>query len=94
MTYEQYLLDILKEECAEVIHRACKSTRFSLEDVQIGQDYSNEERLNIEINDLYGILDLLHANHIMNTNRNEKLITAKINKINKYIDYSMSLGVL
>ena len=49
--YEREVLDILIEECAEVIQRATKMLRFGRDEVQAGQDLTNAERLALEIGD-------------------------------------------
>lgn len=94
MTKEYYLLELLKEECAEIIQRACKAARFSLEESQAGQSLTNEERITYEINDLYAVLELLHENHVVNTNANRDMIENKKKKIIRYMNYSNELGIL
>ena len=56
------LLTILIEEAAEVQQRATKALRFGVEEVQPGQNYSNAERLALEIGDMLELVDrLTHA---------------------------------
>ena len=45
MTREEHLLTIVAEECNEVAQRATKALRFSLEEIEPGQEFSNRERL-------------------------------------------------
>lgn len=59
--YENELLTILIEECAEVIQRATKAQRFGLTEVQPGQPLSNSTRLAHEIGDLFEVVDRLRA---------------------------------
>ena len=70
---EREILDIIQEECAEIIHRAAKAKRFGLEEVQPGQPWPNKQRLSFEIGDLLGVLDLARMEglildkHVMRT---------------------------
>jgi hypothetical protein len=61
MNRVEHLLTILSEECAEVSQRATKALRFSLSEVQPGQDFTNAQRIMHEWADLAGTLDLLIA---------------------------------
>lgn len=56
--YQRELLDILIEECAEVIQRATKMKRFGVLEIQPGQDRDNAERLGLEVGDLTHMIDL------------------------------------
>jgi len=55
---EREIIDIIIEECAEVIQRGTKMTRFGIEEVQPGQDLSNAQRLAREIGDVFEIVAL------------------------------------
>lgn len=52
LTEHDLLLDLLMEECAEVIQRASKQLRFGRDEVQPGQQAANHERLRDEILDV------------------------------------------
>lgn len=54
--YERELLDLIIEECSEIIQRATKAQRFGLREVQPGQHKTNVERLSLEIGDLEEVL--------------------------------------
>lgn len=56
--YERELLDILIEECSEVIQRATKMKRFGVLEIQTGQELRNTERLALEVGDLTHVLNL------------------------------------
>ncbi|PKR54258.1 hypothetical protein COO20_08910 [Thalassospira marina] len=56
--HQREILDILIEECAEVIQRATKGERFGLDEIEPGQPYTNAERLAHEIGDLQVMIDL------------------------------------
>lgn len=88
-----YLLILLIEECAEVIHRACKAIRFGLEERQTTPfghfEKDNRHRLQEELTDLQAIvqmnqkegnLDFMIAPTVA--------ITDKKSKVRKYMLYS------
>lgn len=55
--YENEVLTILAEECAEVIQRVTKAQRFGLEERQPGQQMDNAGRLALEIGDVLAMVD-------------------------------------
>ncbi|KZC97196.1 hypothetical protein [Thalassospira xiamenensis] len=57
--FQHELLDILKEECAEVAGRASKATRFGLDETQPGQPDDNAARLGEEIGDVLVMIELV-----------------------------------
>jgi hypothetical protein len=59
MSREQLLLDILSEECAEVIQRASKAIRFGLEHTGPYNTADNRTLLEEELGDLMGMIDML-----------------------------------
>lgn len=88
MTKKEYLLTVLIEECAEVAQRACKALRFGLDEVQPGQSDNNLRRLERELADLMAVSDELGL-MILIKDKAEKL-----EKLNKYMDYSRELGII
>lgn len=88
-----YLLICLIEECAEVIHRACKAIRFGLEEVQPGQEWKNAYRLNDEMNDLAAVAEMLEEESVF---FRPALVyrAGKKKKVNKFMDYSRDLSIL
>lgn len=91
MNREQMLLTILAEECQEVAKRATKAIRFTMEEVQAGQDSTNAERIIYEFNDLMAVMHLLFKNEPV---INHEMIALKKDKINKWLEYSKSVGTL
>ena len=96
MTYGQALLGHLQEECNEVGQMASKAMRFGLneiwEDERNPASLSNEARLDVEINDVYAVLELLEEHYARPFGqRDKKLIEAKIRK---YLNYSRKLGMV
>lgn len=68
---EREHLDILIEECSEVIQRATKLLRFGAKEIQPGQPLTNSERLSLEIGDLNTMIDeckelgLVHPEYVL-----------------------------
>ncbi|MBL4837403.1 MAG: hypothetical protein JKY34_07475 [Kordiimonadaceae bacterium] len=63
---ERELLTILAEECAEVAQRCTKALRFGLEEVQPGQEYTNAERIEVELGDILAAFNILEEMGVMN----------------------------
>ena len=53
---ERELLEILAEECAEVIQRVTKALRFGVDEVQPGQPHTNAQRISYEMGDVLATL--------------------------------------
>ena len=82
MKYDNELLVILMEECAEVIQEASKIIRFGAD-----AEYNGEralDRLEKEIGDLYCMIDLLHSNDMISYDNLEKYADAKEQKLKKW----------
>ena len=92
MTYVEYLLTCLTEECAEVSQRATKAIRFGLSEKQPGQGLSNAIRLVGELDDLFHIYELLRRTGTIPPLPVDTY--GKRDKIFRYMDYSMELGKL
>lgn len=88
-----YLLILLIEECAEIIQRACKAIRFGMEEVQPGQELTNRRRLQDEVNDFYGVDQLLYEAGL-SSGVEPGAVDAKKAKVRKYMLYSQNLGIL
>lgn len=91
-TVEQ-LLDILIEECAEVIQRATKAKRFGITEVQPGHTQNATQRLNYELNDLAGVVALLQEQGV-DLEQVPELITAKKEKVRHFLGYSQEQGTI
>lgn len=99
MNKEKYLLTKIQEECAEVIHRATKAVRFGLNEVQKGQDKTNLERLKDEILDLLAAFMVFEEETSIDINYHDfekfqELVKMRIERIEKYMDYSREIGEL
>lgn len=91
MTETEHLLDILIEECAEVIQRVTKAKRFGLYEVQPEQSLTNQERIVYELNDVIATANLLLCDMVW---IDEKAIAAKREKIIHFLNYSAECGTL
>lgn len=82
---QREILEILIEECAEVIQRATKMTRFGVEEVQPEQELSNMERLSIEIGDLMEIIDWAALEELVDLEIVNEQKPRKREKLKKFI---------
>jgi len=96
MTYTEYLLVLLMEECAEVQHRASKALRFGLDEVQDGQPHDNRDRLSFELADLRAIVHLLTEDNSVNPQISncDDMVRDKIKKVECWMVLSRQKGVL
>jgi NTP pyrophosphatase (non-canonical NTP hydrolase) len=77
-------LDILQEECAEVIQAVSKISRFGLDNLKPGKPKTNREHLEEEIGDLLAMVDILTRNDVINPVNIEIAAKAKIEKLKKW----------
>lgn len=89
---EKYLLTCAAEEATEVAVRCSKAIRFGLSEVQRGQPFSNGERINAEINDFLGVIDMLTEEFGLPFSIQPGLMEAKREKVNQFYEYSAALG--
>jgi hypothetical protein len=73
----QEALDLLQEECAEVIVEVSKIRRFGLETKHYKKDLTHSEMLEIEVGDVLALIDILVEQGVLDTDR---LAVAKANK--------------
>lgn len=96
LTKEQYLLICLAEECAEVAQRASKALRFGLDEVQPGQEWSNRQRLEREVIDLFAITHAMSNVDMLQISEEDgdAMLDAKLDKLAQYMAYSVEQGVV
>lgn len=104
MNERQYLLIKLIEECAEVQQRATKALTFGMYECQAQGPstntrpetrLNNNERLAQEFTDLVAVAEMLSQIITMPLSVSDtKAKESKKEKIQKYMDYSRSLGTL
>lgn len=93
MTRLEHLLWVLAEECAEVAQRASKAARFGMNNVQEGQDLTNEQRLWHEFNDLLGVAEMITEYRDFGS-PDFSAIEAKKAKVERFLKFSEECGTL
>lgn len=81
MTAEHELLQLLQEECAEVIQAASKCIRFGEKD--------NYFQLEKELGDLFCILDIIHQFDMYSLTKTESYYQEKYEKLKKYTNLDL-----
>lgn len=81
---EREVMNILSEECAEVIQAISKCHRFGLHNVKPGKPKTNCEHLEEEIGDLLAMIDILVDMQVVNMPALEMAKLAKIEKLKKW----------
>jgi hypothetical protein len=94
MNRKEHLLKILEEECCETAVRASKALRFSLEEIQPGQELTNSERIVYEFNDIYAMMEILHEEGHIKKILDRTAIDKKKLKIEKFLELSKECGTL
>ena len=79
------ILDILQEECAEVIQAISKCRRFGMENVYLNGEGTQREQLVKEIGDVSMLIELLQAHQVFTE---PELHQAKLNKSKKLAKWS------
>jgi NTP pyrophosphatase (non-canonical NTP hydrolase) len=74
---EKEVMDILQEECAEVIQAVSKCSRFGIDYYKPGKPLTNREHLEEELGDLLAMVDIMLEQGIVSLT---KLDEAKANK--------------
>ncbi len=88
MTRQEYLLVVLAEECAEVQHRISKALRFTVDEIQPEQVFTNGERIRLELNDLFAVCEMVHESGIAVWPPDAVAMDRKKEKVLKFMDYS------
>jgi NTP pyrophosphatase (non-canonical NTP hydrolase) len=83
-TVEKEIMDILQEECAEVIQAVSKCSRFGINNFKPGKPKTNLEHLEEELGDTLAMIDILIEKGIVSTVHLETAKTAKIEKLKKW----------
>jgi NTP pyrophosphatase (non-canonical NTP hydrolase) len=81
---QEEILDILQEECAEVIVAGSKISRFGLDNFKPGKPLTNRQHLAEELGDLQAMIDLCIASELVNKEEVEQATENKIAKLKKW----------
>ena len=82
---EKEIMDILQEECAEVIVAISKISRFGADNFKPGKPKTNREHLAEELGDLQSMIDLCIKFNLVGS---EQVSVAADNKITKLKQWS------
>ena len=75
------VMDILQEECAEVIQAISKISRFGLDNLKTGKPKTNREHLEEELGDLYAMIEILQELDVVSWTNIEQAAEAKREKL-------------
>ena len=78
------IMNILQEECAEVIQAVSKCRRFGIDEIHLKLGKSNRENLTEEVGDLLCMIDLLIKHGVVNDNEVYLARAAKEEKLKKW----------
>ena len=78
------IMNILSEECAEVIQAISKCNRFGLDNAKPGKPLTNAQHLEGEIGDLLAMVDLLQSMGVVTKDGMETAKQAKFEKLKKW----------
>ncbi|WP_228142160.1 hypothetical protein [Acinetobacter pittii] len=92
MTHEQFLLMKLAEEATEIAQIALKTAQFGMTEKHPDMPLNNLERIHLELNDLHAVVDELNTWCQFGFKPNHAAKINKIEKLNKYLGYSIQLG--
>lgn len=82
---EQEIMNILSEECAEVVQAISKCHRFGMDNHKPGKPKTNREHLEDELGDVLAMIDIMLEHDIIDSN---KIEVAKLNKFEKLKKWS------
>ncbi len=77
-------MDILQEECAEVIQAVSKISRFGIDNYKPGKPKTNREHLEEELGDMLAMIDILKEMDVVSLSNMEVAKQAKIEKLKKW----------
>jgi len=85
----------IMEECDEVSQRCAKALRFTLEEVQPGQEFDNACRIVEELKDLFAAVYYYGREGVLPiVDPTPDEIESRIQRIKKYMEYSKSVGAM
>jgi NTP pyrophosphatase (non-canonical NTP hydrolase) len=81
---EKEVMDILQEECAEVIQAVSKISRFGIDNYKPGKPKTNREHLEEELGDMLAMIDIMLELSVISLDNLEIAKKAKIEKLKKW----------
>ena len=78
------VMDILQEECAEVIQAISKISRFGLDNLKPGKPKTNREHLEEELGDMMAMVEILQELDIVSFTNIERAAEAKREKLKQW----------
>ena len=81
---EKEVMDILQEECAEVIQAVSKISRFGIDNFKPGKPKTNREHLEEELGDMLAMIDILCSMEVIDLDKLRVAKLAKIDKLKKW----------
>lgn len=95
MNRKEHIMTTFVEECGEVAQRVTKALRFSLPEIQPGQNYTNAERIMHEWADLNAMMEKMVEEGIVSYPADyEERLLAKAQKFEKFLGRSAEHGTL
>lgn len=93
--HQRELMDIMVEECAEIIRecvdlqqRLVKAMRFGMDEVQAGQAEDNVTRIGVEAGELLHVIDRAQRAGVVRQADLEAGIIRKIERLDRYMQTS------
>ena len=83
-TQTKEVMDILQEECAEVIQAVSKISRFGLDNYKPGKPKTNREHLEEELGDMLAMIDIMLEKSVISLEHLEIAKRAKIEKLKQW----------
>jgi len=81
---EKEVMDILQEECAEVIQAVSKISRFGLDNLKPGKPKTNRDHVEEELGELYAMIEILQELNVVSWTNIEKAAEAKREKLKQW----------
>jgi NTP pyrophosphatase (non-canonical NTP hydrolase) len=78
------VMNILSEECAEVIQAVSKINRFGIDNYKPGKSKTNRQHLEEELGDLLAMVDILIELGVVTESSLQQAEVAKIEKLKKW----------
>ncbi len=81
---EREVMNILSEECAEVIQAISKCHRFGIDNQKPGQDKTNRQHLEEEVGDLVAMIGILMNDETLSESKIYEASERKIDKLKQW----------